>query len=116
MDQSNNFLLTKKVSRVSENKIKFQQFLIDWLNKYSSETILLYLYLGGSHLRGITSRFKLSDGILTQDYLLKCDHEEADDRIMFLVNHAVKVDKFSKVVIASSDTDVFMCAPYHFCH
>ena len=114
LDQSSNFLLTKDVSRVSENKIKFQQFFIDWLTKYSSETILLYL--GGSYLRGITSRFKLSDGILTQDYLLKCDHEEADDRIMFLVNHAVKVDKFSKVVIASSDTDVFMCAPYHFCH
>ena len=33
---------------------------------------------------------------------------------MFQVNHAVKVDKFSKVVIASSDTDVFVCALYHF--
>ena len=56
----------------------------------------------------------LSDGILTQDHLLKCDHEEADDRIMLNVNHAVKVDKFSKVVIASSNTDVFVCALYHF--
>ena len=33
---------------------------------------------------------------------------------MFHVNHAVKVDKFSKVVITSSDTDVFVCALYHF--
>ena len=33
---------------------------------------------------------------------------------MFHVNHAVEVDKFSKVVIASSDTDVFVCALYHF--
>ena len=33
---------------------------------------------------------------------------------MFHVNHAVKVDKFSKVVIASSDTDVFVCELYHF--
>ena len=33
---------------------------------------------------------------------------------MFHVNHTVKVDKFSKVVIASSDTDVFVCALYHF--
>ena len=30
------------------------------------------------------------------------------------MNHAVKVDKFLKVVIASSDTDVFVCALYHF--
>ena len=33
---------------------------------------------------------------------------------MFHVNLAVEVDKFSKLVIASSDTDVFVCAPYHF--
>ena len=33
---------------------------------------------------------------------------------MLQVNHAVKVYKFSKVVIASSDTDVFVRALYHF--
>ena len=35
---------------------------------------------------------------------------------MFHVNHAVKVDKFSKFVIASSDTDVFVFALYYFSH
>ena len=45
------------------------------------------------------SILKLSDGIQTQDHHLKYDHEEADDLIMFHVNHAVKVDKFSKAQI-----------------
>ena len=76
--------------------MKFQQFFTDWLTKNYSESIPLYL--GGSHLREITSCFKFSDGILTQDHLLKCDHEEADDQIMFHVNHAVKVDKFSAIL------------------
>ena len=102
----------KKFWTVNENKMKFQQFFIYWLRNTYYERIPLYL--GGSHRGEINSCFKLSDGIFTEDRLLKCDHEEAYDRIMFHVNHAVKVDKFSKVVIASSDTDVFVCALYHF--
>ena len=92
--------------------MKFQQFFINWYTKNYSESIPLYL--GGSHHGEITSCFKLSDGLLTQDRLLKCDHEDAHDRIMFHVNHAMKVDKFSKVVMVSTDTDVFACALYHF--
>ena len=47
-----------------------------------------------------------------EEHLLKCDHEEAImvEVIMFHVNHAAKVDKFSKAAIASSNTDVFVCA------
>ena len=33
--------------------------------------------------------------------LLKCAHEEADDRIMYHVNHAVSVENFQHVVVAS---------------
>ena len=114
VDQNSNFLLThKKIWVVSQNKMKFQQFFIDWLPENYSESISLYL--GGSHHGEIISCFKLSNGILTQDHFLKWDHEEVDDWIMFHGNHAVKVDKFSKVVTASSDTtDAFVCALYHF--
>ena len=52
--------------------------------------------------------------ILTHDHFLKWHYEEVDDQIMFHVNHVVKVDKFSKVVIVSCDTDVYVCALYHF--
>ena len=47
----------------------------------------------------LSSCFKLSGRILTQDSLVKCVQEEADDRIMFHVNNIVKVDKFSEVHI-----------------
>ena len=52
---------TKTFRAVSEKKMKFQQFFIDWLTKNYSESIPLYL--GRSH-REITSCFKLSGGIL----------------------------------------------------
>ena len=85
--------------------------MIGLLKNYSES---IPLYLGGSHHGDHTSCFILSDGILTQDHLLKCDHQLSDDRIILNVNHAVKVDKFSDVVIASSNIDVFACALYHF--
>ena len=87
------------------------EFFTDWLAKTFSGSI--FLYLGGSYHRKIISCFNLSNGILTQD-LLKWDHEGVDDRIMFHVNHTVKVDNFSKVMIASTDADVSVCALYHF--
>ena len=88
------------------NKMKFQQFFIDWLTKHYSQSIPLHL--GGSYHEDITICFKHSDRILTQHHFPKCDHEEDDDRIMLHVNRAVKVDKFSKVVIAFFDID-FLC-------
>ena len=33
---------------------------------------------------------------------------------MFHVNHAVKVPKYRSVVVASPDTDVFVCSIHHF--
>ena len=46
--------------------------------------------------------------------LLKCDHEETDDRTMFHVNHAVTVENFKRIIVASADTDVFVCLMCHF--
>ena len=33
---------------------------------------------------------------------------------MFYLNHAVKISKFCSTVIASPDTDIFVCALHHF--
>ena len=49
-----------------------------------------------------------------QHCLLKCDHEEADDRMMFHTNHVIKVENYKNLVIASGDINVFVCALYHF--
>ena len=46
--------------------------------------------------------------------LLRCTHEDADDRIMFHLSHGVKVGKFKNIVIASLDTDVFVCSIHNY--
>ena len=45
---------------------------------------------------------------------LRNDHEEADDRMMYHLNQLIKDEGFEKVVIASADADIFICAVYHF--
>ena len=40
--------------------------------------------------------------------LLKCVHEKADDRLLFHANHALKINNYKKLIIASSDTDVLV--------
>ena len=48
--------------------------------------------------------------------LLKCEHEEADDCIMYHISHAVNVDRYSRVIVASADIDVFVCLLFNFTH
>ena len=46
--------------------------------------------------------------------LIECSHEEADDCIMFYVNHAVKIGNFRGIAIASPETDVLVAAIHHY--
>ena len=46
--------------------------------------------------------------------LLGCTHEEADDRITFHLSHGVKVGKFKRMLIASRDTDDFVCSIHNY--
>ena len=52
------------------------------------------------------------DPAMLSDYF--SSHEEADDRIMFHLNDIVKISKFCSIVIASPDTDIFVCSLHHF--
>ena len=71
------------------------------------------VYLGGSHVEDLTSCVKLCNGGIQNIYLLKCNHEEADDRIIFHATHAITVEGFARIIIPSSDTDIFVCLMYH---
>ena len=94
------------------NKVRLQQFFINWVcDNYKDQRPV---YLGGSHENDLSACLKVTDGRGNYVCLLKCDHKEADDRIMLHVNHAVIVDQFRKIIIASADTDVFICLMYHF--
>ena len=97
-----------------ENQVRLQQFFIKWLSEtYKDQKPV---YIGGSHLNNLSACLRLSGGGESYVRLLKCDHEEADDRIMFHISHAVVIDQFHKVIVASADTDVFICFMYHFRH
>ena len=74
-------------------------------------------YLGGVNYDDMTSCLKISNSQVSKQPLLKCNHEEADDRILFHVNHhGVRIAGFSKIVIASPDTDVFVNVVHHYSH
>ena len=45
--------------------------------------------------------------------MLKSNHEETDYYIFYQLNHSIRDDGLQKVVLASADTDVFICAIYH---
>ena len=51
---------------------------------------------------------------VSMERLLECSHEEADDRIMLHVNHAVKIGNFCSTAIASPDTGVLVAAIHHY--
>ena len=68
------------------------------------------LHLGGSHPDNMNSCLRISGSESSMEPLLLCYHEEADDRLMYHVNQTIKIDRISKIIIASSDTDVLTCA------
>ena len=63
------------------------------------------IYLGASHLTDANACLVAST---SQE-----KPQEADDRIMYHLGHAVKVDKYKIIVVSSPDT-VMWCAIYNF--
>ena len=67
------------------------------------------LYLGGSHQdENVCLLVSDAEKESKKEPLLRCTHEETDDRIIFHFIHGVKVGKFKRIVKASPDTDVFV--------
>ena len=97
---------------LDQNKVELQQFFIKWVkHNYTGKK---NVYLGGSHPENMNGCLNISGNELSWEPLLSCYHEEADDRLMYHVKHAIESDKIMKVIIASSDTDVLVCSIYHF--
>ena len=83
----------------SSNKMQLKQIFISWLleNYKGSRPI----FLGGAKRDDITSCIMISNGITSSQQFLKCDHEEADDQMLFHADHAIKIENFKKIIIAS---------------
>ena len=93
-----------------QNKVSFQQFFIKWL--LTQDTSGKTICLGGCHKSD--QNICILASITKAQPLLRCFHEEADDRIMYHLSHAVKTDKYRSGIILSPDTDVLVCAIYKY--
>ena len=96
-----------------ENKLKFQQSFIKY--KCCNCVSEVPIYLGGAGEENVTACIKvcLSDPSDDVDSL-RNTHEELDDHMTFHVHQSVTTENFESVIIASGDTDVFVCSIYHF--
>ena len=57
----------------------------------------------------------IANGEVSFQPLLKCDHEEADDPLLFHANHALKINNYKKLIVASSpDKDILFNIRHHF--
>ena len=52
------------------------------------------------------------DKVVGKIFSLESSHEEADDRMMLHINYEI-IKGSSSIVVASSDTDIFVCLLYH---
>ena len=57
----------------------------------------------------------IANGEVNFQPLLKCDHEEADGPLLFHANHALKINNYKKLIVASSpDKDILFNIRHHF--
>ena len=99
----------------SNNKIELESFFIDWMTHCATRLpASMQMYLGGGHKTEPSKCITLSNGQVHEDIMLKSNIEEADDRILFHVSHIVSFSKAKRVVICSTDTDVFVNSLYHY--
>ena len=57
---------------------------------------------------------KVQNGHVIKVPELSFNVEEADERLFIHINHAINTTNVISLLIASSDTDVFVCAIYYY--
>ena len=96
-----------------ENKMRFQQAFIKWVqeNCVSDKPI----YLGGAGEVNVTACIRVcSVNPSSNVESLRNIHEEADDRMMYHIHQAISMDSIERVIVASGDTDIFVCSIYYY--
>ena len=96
---------------LNENKVGFQQFFISYVQENYKG--IVPLYLGCSNGNDRNGCIKVVNGTSSSTRILKCSFDEADDRLMYHLNHAVKADRFKVAHVMTSDTDIFVNLMYH---
>lgn len=85
----------------------FQTYTLQHKDRLSRVTVFLSGMIGEEAL-------KLQKGQVTEVPELSSTVEEADERLFIHINHAVKTANVESLLIASSDTDVFVCAIHYY--
>ena len=98
---------------MSCNKIQLQRFIIKWIpENYVGEKAI---YLGGAHEDSTTKCILIQNKMVITIPELYCNHEEADDRILYHIQHLVNGRNcVSTIVVATEDTDIVVSLLCHF--
>ena len=91
---------------------EYRQF--DTIHKVTIAKTKKMKNLSGCHIDSKDTRYKLVNGELIDIPSLKCSYDEADDRIMYHLNHAVRTDHFTCAHVVSGDTDILVSLMYHY--
>ena len=105
---------------LSKTKLQYQKFSAWIIENLDGENFEKQLFLGGSQKEDKNACLSFSNGLAKVERLLQCSHEEADDRLFYHANHALKVGNYRSILIATSDADIFASATQNFkklsCH
>ena len=97
---------------LSSNKLQLQRFIISHIReKYTGAKPI---YLAGAHEDDTGKCMLVQSEVVITIPELSCSHEEADDRILFHIQHITndRTD-ISSIVVATEDTDVIVSLLYH---
>ena len=102
----------EKFWALTENKIGLQHFFITWVTEtYKGE---IPVYLGGCNIENENVCSKIVNGNVSTVQCLECFYDEADDRLMYHLNNAVKCDHVEVAHILTGDTDIYVNLMYNF--
>lgn len=93
------------------NKKQLQKFFQTYVMQHQERLSRVTVFLSGMVEE---EALKIHNGHVTKVPELSSTVEEADERLFIHINHAVKTSNVTTLLIASSDTDVFVCAVYYY--
>ena len=99
---------------LSKNKTSLQQLFIKWVVTKCHKNFDKDVFLGGAHKDDPDQCISIKCSTISDERLLRCSHEEADDRLFYHLNHAARVENYNSVIVASTDTDIFVSSIYHY--
>ena len=104
-------VLTEAFWACANNKAQLQNFFIDFVkNNYTGSRPL---YLSGGCLDDIDACYMVVESQTVKVNHLSSNHEEADDRLLFITSECFKNTNINTVSIGSTDTDVLISLLFH---